>query len=344
MRRLCMIIFLSVFGVYAQTPYSTELVSQYEMGKNAFESGDFSQALNHFNTCVSIDSSCFEAYLNIAQIQYNEANYKACLNTCDQAKKIRPFDPRLTSRRGQTYFKTNDFPNAEIILKRAISLGENTAENNLFLAYSLSKQNHYEEAIYYLDKVISMTPKQIEAWAQRGDLYYKLARYDSAQNDFEHALRLNPENPGFHYNLARAQLADSLVTEALSSIEKGLNSATRAERVNLLLLKGNYEQQSGDSDKAMQSFSEAYQIEQNNALVLLGQAAVLIDTESYESAIEKCNLALDIDPKLTEAYFNRGIAHEMVRKIDEACNDWQRAFVLGSQKAIDYLNGPVCNE
>ena len=69
-----------------------------------------------------------------------------------------------------------------------------------------------------------------------------------------------------------------------------------------------------------------------------------IDLEDYVAAIEKCDTAININPNLMEAYFNRGIAKEMTRDLEGACLDWQRAFVLGSQRAIEYLNGSVCNE
>ena len=70
----------------------------------------------------------------------------------------------------------------------------------------------------------------------------------------------------------------------------------------------------------------------------------MIDLEKYETAIDKCDAAIVLNPNQMEAYFNRGIANEMIRDVEQACSDWQKAFVLGSQKAIQYLNGPVCNE
>ena len=48
--------------------------------------------------------------------------------------------------------------------------------------------------------------------------------------------------------------------------------------------------------------------------------------------------------EMMEAYFNRGIANEMLRNVEDACSDWEQAFILGSEKAEEYLNSPTCNE
>ena len=109
-------------------------------------------------------------------------------------------------------------------------------------------------------------------------------------------------------------------------------------------MQGNYYHEKGDLDNAEKSFNEAFELDQSSAVVLTNQAAVMIDKENFEGAIEKCTEAIDLDGTQTEAYFNRGIAYEMMRKTEEACSDWEEAFIMGAVKAEDYHNIPTCNE
>jgi len=44
-----------------------------------------------------------------------------------------------------------------------------------------------------------------------------------------------------------------------------------------------------------------------------------------------------------EAFFNRGIAKEMLKDLDGACADWHDAFMLGSENAEKYVNSPACS-
>ena len=43
-----------------------------------------------------------------------------------------------------------------------------------------------------------------------------------------------------------------------------------------------------------------------------------------------------------EAFFNRGIAKEMLKDLEGACADWEDAFFLGSENAEKYVNSPAC--
>lgn len=116
------------------------------------------------------------------------------------------------------------------------------------------------------------------------------------------------------------------------------------ELSSLLLLEGNNYRESGDPDRALEAYEKAFELNNSDAIILTHQAVALIDLEDYQKAIEKCNEAIAINPEQMEAYFNRGIALEMIRDVVGACSDWQQAFILGSLEAIQYLNGPVCNE
>jgi hypothetical protein len=49
-------------------------------------------------------------------------------------------------------------------------------------------------------------------------------------------------------------------------------------------------------------------------------------------------MALDLDPKNPDAYFNKGLARFYINDAKGACYDWQRAARLGSTKAIEMLN------
>jgi hypothetical protein len=34
----------------------------------------------------------------------------------------------------------------------------------------------------------------------------------------------------------------------------------------------------------------------------------------------------------------------MLRNVQDACSDWEQAFILGSEIAEEYLNSATCNE
>lgn len=345
MRTLSTILLLIGFVAQAQnSTYSDQVLENYDAGINAYASNNSDLAKTLFASCITEDSSCFEAYLGLGLIAYEEQDFYSSLNFCNSAKKLRPFDPDLSGLMGKAHFQTGNFTQAEILLKRAISTGNDSNENQLALAVSLQRIKKYEDAQYYFDALVEQSPDLWESWVSRGLLYMEIGSLEAAKTDFIQGLKLNPKNASICINLTKTCFALAEDEQALGYADMGLENANEQEKIDLLLLKGNYYREKGEYEKARGFFDEAYALNNSNGLILTHQAAVLIDLEEYESAIEKCTAAIALEPEQMQAYFNRGIANEMIRNIDGACSDWQKAFVLGSQKAIEYLNGPVCNE
>jgi len=177
-----------------------------------------------------------------------------------------------------------------------------------------------------------------------GNVNFGLGEYNKAMSNYNKALELDPESKYIYSNIANNYIKLGESEKAIDYIDKGIAATEGREKIAFLILKGNYYQSIEDLDNAGKTFNEAYVIQPNNVNVMVNQAAVLIDREQYESAIEKCNAAIAIDNQSKEAFYNRGIAKEMTRKVTEACEDWEEAFILGSEKAEIFLNSPACNE
>jgi Flp pilus assembly protein TadD len=91
-------------------------------------------------------------------------------------------------------------------------------------------------------------------------------------------------------------------------------------------------------------FNKAYVLDNKNTVTLINQSVIMIKKGDYENAVKKCSTVIEIDGTQPEAYFNRGIAYEMLKKTDEACSDWEEAFIMGSTQAEEFINSPTCNE
>ena len=345
MRTLCTILLLTTIGAFAQgTSYSEEVKTTYREALSAIEQNNQEQATLQFEKCIRIDSTCFEAHIGLGKLAYAAGELEKTLLHCENAKTIRPFSPSLSGLMGRTYYLKSDYEKATSLLKRAISTGENTVENRLFLAQSLQYKGHLEEALIYLDELVQQDGKNANFYFSRGSLYMEMEALDKAIADFNAGIRFAPEEASAYINLGKLYLTkgqDHLIPEL---IEKGLQYATANQQVDLFILQGVYLQRQGNLNEAKVSYEKAYALAPKNAIVLTHQGGVLVELENYELAIEKCNQALAENRELTEAYFNRGIAKEMIRDIKGACTDWEQAFLLGSQRAVEYLNGPICNE
>lgn len=342
---ILILILLPVSQLYGQnSAYSPVLTANYSAGVTAYEGNNISEAKNYFKKCIEEDSTCFEANYALAEIDYKSGHYSKSLSYANRAEKVRPFDGSLNALLGKIHYELRDFAKAETLLKRAISIGANSDENLFFLTLSLQREKKFKEALLYYERLIRNKPDKADYWMSRGQLFLEMDLYEKAIADFVEANKWAPSYAPLYTQIARTALKIGDTEKALTYIDQGLKIAGKTDKIDLYLLKGNYYRERGEFVLAQTEYDKAFELDRLSAVVLTHQSAVLIDLENYESAIEKCNAAIAADPEQNEAYFNRGIANEMIRKVDEACNDWQKAFILGSQKAAEYLNGPVCNE
>ena len=344
MKKYVLIVFLLPLLVIGQNKYPLAAKKLFKQAQTEYKKGNTDEALKLYSNCVQTEPTFSEAYLNMSIIEYNNKSYKKALEHSKQALKYNKVQASIYSQVGKSYFMTGDYDSSTYYLDRAIMFGANSETDYYFLATSENKNHNHDKAINYINKSIEKNNSKAQYYMVRGDANFGLEKFEEAKNDFEKALSLDPNNNTIYKSLANVYIKLGESDKALQNIEKGISSALGDEKVNFLILKGNYYHQIGDLDNAEKSFNEAFKLNQQSAIVLTNQAAVLIDKGEFEKAVEKCDQAIDIDATQTEAYFNRGIANEMLRKTDEACSDWEEAFIMGAVKAEEYLNSPTCNE
>ena len=61
------------------------------------------------------------------------------------------------------------------------------------------------------------------------------------------------------------------------------------------------------------------------------QAQIEFDNGNYTKAIE-------LDPKMADAYNNRGNCKLNLRRMQEACEDWRISLNMGNKNSVDMLN------
>ncbi|MBD3636298.1 MAG: tetratricopeptide repeat protein [Crocinitomicaceae bacterium] len=344
MTRLLVIILFIPFFASAQPKYNSESRKLFNRATKEYNDGKITLALGLFEECVAADARHAEAYLNISTILYDRNQMGDALKNAQKAYSNNKFNPAIYAQLGKCYYQAMLYDSSAYFLEKAVEMGHDNQFVYIYAGKSYYEMTDYAKAISYFDKAIAANANNPVSYNSRGKSYFMRGEYDKAEADFEKALELNPQSVGLYSNLANCELENDKPDEALEHIKAGMEIADDDGKSRLLLLLGNYYHKIGNLELAMENFNKAYDLDRNNAQILNNQAAVYLDQDNYEAAIERCNLALEINPEMMEAYFNRGIANEMLRKVEDACSDWEQAFILGSEQAEIYLNSATCNE
>jgi len=147
-------------------------------------------------------------------------------------------------------------------------------------AKSLVEQDKLKEAEDKYIEIISLNPKDIDAYNGLGDVYTKMKDYQHAKETFQHILRLDAQDDTAYASLGMIAIQEGDLKQAEKDYAQSvaLNNKVAAHHIDLgeacLALR--------DINKALKCFQEAVRLEPNNPknLDLLLEASIKIKDKS----------------------------------------------------------------
>lgn len=126
------------------------------------------------------DQGVFLLHYNRGREAFQEGRYAEARRELEAAQRLRPDDADVLNLLGLVYFKTNAFPEAEVIYRRLV--GENP---NVFILHSnlgliLFKQSKHDEAEKFLRRAIELRPNYAKSHLYLGLLYRQKKKYGPA--------------------------------------------------------------------------------------------------------------------------------------------------------------------
>ncbi|MFZ2490101.1 MAG: tetratricopeptide repeat protein, partial [Thermoanaerobaculia bacterium] len=126
------------------------------------------------------DQGVFLLHYNRGREAFQEGRYAEARREFEAAQKLRPEDSDVLNLLGLVYFKTNAFPEAEVIYRRLVvdNAGVFILHSNLGLI--LFKQGKLDEAEGFLRRSIELRPNYAKSHLYLGILYRQRKRYELA--------------------------------------------------------------------------------------------------------------------------------------------------------------------
>ena len=117
------------------------------------------------------DQGVFLLHYNRGREAFQEGRYAEARRELESAQKLRPDDPDVLNLLGLVYFKTNAFPEAEVIYRRLAKENPNVFILHSNLGLILFKQEKLEEAEHYLLRAVELRPNYAKSHLYLGLLY-----------------------------------------------------------------------------------------------------------------------------------------------------------------------------
>jgi tetratricopeptide (TPR) repeat protein len=317
-------------------PTNAELAGDLERGHSALQSNNQALATQEFQAALKLDPGNAEAHANLgvmalfrgdcpaAEAEFQSAlraspsltKAQALLSICEkrlgqpsaQADMESAFanltDPKLRLQVGvqlaDLYFQAGDLDHTLPIVH---SLVEANPDNVDLLFFA---QRIYSElADNTMNKLALLAPDSARMQQLMAEQLINAGDLKNAIEHYHKAIALDPRLPGMHFELAEAILESSNDAAAQASAQQELDAAVRTDgdsaraecamgRVALLQSK---------SDAAYAHYQLAYKLNPNEVEAQLGLAAMLVDQNKPQEAVQLLRAAVKADPMNANAHY-----------------------------------------
>ena len=126
------------------------------------------------------DQGVFLLHYNRGREAFQEGRYAEARRELEAAQRLRPDDADVLNLLGLVYFKTNAFPEAEVIYRRLIRENPNVFILHSNLGLILFKQGKQDEAEQFLLRAVELRPNYAKSHLYLGLLYRQKRKFGLA--------------------------------------------------------------------------------------------------------------------------------------------------------------------
>lgn len=299
--------------------------------------------------------------------QVNDEVIQKYLNTYiksgdpQMVKKIREEAPDSKYYRFCQAYELLDINNDEgLLLSRQLARDyPDFAEANFALGtFMINVANHYDSAIYYLDKAIVLKPDFESALFNRGIGEINLKFFEAAKSDFSKVIKTDSTHAGAYLMRAVSEfmlkdyssmlpdmeialridqyiLSDFYFLQVRKTVDKSIELAP--ENVNLIAARGYANYKSGYFHLAVNDFAMALKMVPGNSeyYKMMGVCMIYLnDTIRAESDLKA---ALDINPGDAEIYYFLGLyANDLLGQPEKSIEYLSKAIEIDAMNPLYY--------
>jgi tetratricopeptide (TPR) repeat protein len=299
---------LAVVSAWAQSEPFAEALRE---GGEALRGGHLERAASAFERCTVLDASFAEAWLNLGLVRFQQHKTADAIPLFQKSLKLKPSLRGANLFLGIAQYRAMDYPRATEALTRELALDAKSADALMWLGVVKTAVGAPAEAVKYLERAAELRPKDIDILYHLGRAHMLLSkevyermfevdqhswrvhqvlahsfteadRLDDAVKECQEAIRLKPDEPGLH-----EQLAD------IYWIQNNLPAA-EAE------------------------FQTELQIDPHNTGAMYNLAVISIERSKAAEAVDLLTEVLRRAPHTTEALYQLGRAQALMSNYEGA--------------------------
>jgi tetratricopeptide (TPR) repeat protein len=235
---------------------------------------------------------------------------------------------------GELYFEHKDIEGSVKWFKKAIQIDPKDPIAHLKFAKMLIFVNDNQKAFTEVNTVLRRDPFNPEAYFLKGMVYKNLNDTAKSISSFSTAVQVDPG-----YQPAILQLAMIYAAKKDTLALRYYDNAFAADTTQLVALHGKaiFYQELGRVENAKEMYRKCLSVDNQYADAYFNMGWILMHQDSLEKATRQFDFVTRIEPENAEAYYNRGVCKELLKRPLEALSDFKQAlaFAPDYQEAKD---------
>ncbi len=278
-----------------------DLALQYcKSGSKSLIAKNYAQARASYKVAIEWDPQLASAHAGLAQVLELVQDYEGALAELDLAIRLDRSQPEYYYQRALISKLLKNYYQVLADCKWILERNPEHPSARWLNAVALVKTENYHIALLNLNKHISTYPQDPNGYCYRGICYERLERYPEALTDLDLAISMQSNQPVFHHARGRAR------------------------------------QRLGDMAGALADFTITVD-RKPQAAVYQDRAEVHRSMGNHLEALQDCDKAIELNPKLIDAYFRRGLTYTELGDLGLALENYDRTLDLDPEHVQAYI-------
>lgn len=234
------------------------------------------------------------------------------------------------------YIAGNDYQQALNYLEKGLSVSPKNLDLLQEIAFCYEQLQQEDKAIDFYQRIIAINPYSVEAWFDIGLLYFNKAAYEKSLDAFDFVTVIDEKDMGGWLQKGNALFHLNRFNEALICYHQCEEEAVYEDL--LFVFMAECHEKMEEYAKAEVYYSKAIAINDQNVEGWIGLGICALETENYDASLLHFQKALTIEPENSEIWVYIAESEININHPDEALTAYQKAVALEPYQPETWLS------
>jgi tetratricopeptide (TPR) repeat protein len=311
--------------------------AHFQLGETYLKLKDYNRAYLELSRTVDLVPDNYQAHVELANLLISFHDLKQAQGHLDALRQEQPNNPDTHLAWAGYYAAENNLGAALQEMQKAIDADPNRSDSYLDLALlQVRAKLPDQQAENSLRKAAEMGPKNMNAQLALGAFYMSRNRLPEAEQQFKHAIDVDPKDPAPRADYVRLLTAEGKKSDAENYLKQAKKDfPDNSDGYRML---GDFYFANGDLDKATVEYGSLYSDHPKDPQVKKNYVQLLILKNRLDEATKLNNEILKANPREADALVYRGQIQIRQGDVGGAVDSLQQAIKNDSNNAVAHYH------